>query len=71
MAHSFSTSDNQSLEQFTAGVLAKEPTVRLECFSGLEKYLLDETTSVDDGDVTEIIHGLFKWIEGSNFRVRT
>jgi len=69
MAENSSTTEKKTLEHFYSNVLSKEPTVRLECFPALEIYLSNENTSLECDDLTGFIHGLFKWIEGSNFRI--
>ncbi|CAF0958381.1 unnamed protein product [Rotaria sordida] len=69
MADSSPTTENKKLDDFYQSILSKEPTVRLECFSALENYLSDVNTSLECEDLTGFITGLFKWIEGSNFRI--
>ena len=69
MADKSSTTKNDNLDHFYANVLSKEPSTRLECFAALENHLSDDTASLECDDLTGFIHGLFKWIEGSNFRV--
>ena len=69
MADSSSKNENKTLNDFYISILSKEPSVRLECFPGLENYLSNIDTSIECDDLTGLIHGLFKWIEGSNFRV--
>ena len=69
MASNSSAIEHKNLDDFYQSVLSKEPSVRLECFPLLENYLSDTDTSLDCDDLTGFIHGLFKWIEGSNFRV--
>lgn len=64
------TKENKNLDDFYQNILSKEPTIRLECFPALEIYLSDVNTSLECNDLTGLINGLFKWIEGSNFRVR-
>jgi hypothetical protein len=70
MADTSSIIDNKTLDEFYPYVISKEPSIRLECFSELEKYLSDINNSVDCEDLTGFINGLVKWIEGSNYRVR-
>jgi hypothetical protein len=67
MAHS--SSENQNLDHFYQSVSSKEPSVRLECFPALEHYLSDVNTSTECENLSDFISALFKWIEGSNFRV--
>ena len=69
MAKASSTTEQKNLDDFYQNVLSKEPSVRLECFPALENYLSDVNTSLECEDLSGFIHGLFKWIEGSNFRV--
>ena len=69
MAEKTSSSENRNLDSFYSNVLSKEPSVRLECFPALEAYLADVSTSLECNDLTGLIDGLLKWIEGSNFRV--
>ncbi|CAF0975373.1 unnamed protein product [Rotaria sp. Silwood1] len=69
MADSSSTTENKKLDDFYKDVLSKEPTVRLECFPALINYLSDVNTSLECEDLTGFLNGLFKWIEGSNFRI--
>lgn len=66
---SSTTTENKNLDDFYQKILSKEPSIRLECFPALENYLSDVNTSLDCDDLTGIIDGLLKWIEGSNFRV--
>lgn len=70
MADKSSATKIDNLDHFYANVLSKEPSTRLECFAALENHLSDDNTSLECDDLTGFIHGLFKWIEGSNFRVR-
>ena len=70
MAENSSTTKIDNLDHFYASVLSKEPSTRLECFAELENHLSDDNASLECEDLTGFIHGLFKWIEGSNFRVR-
>ena len=62
--------DKPTLDSFYPNIISKEPSVRLECFSALENYLSDENSSVECDDLTGLIDGLLRWIEGSNFKVR-
>jgi hypothetical protein len=71
MAYTSSIRENKTLDQFYSNVLSKEPSVRLECFSSLENYLSNVNNSIDCEDLTGFINGLLKWIEGSNYRVRS
>jgi hypothetical protein len=61
---------NLNLDQFYPYVLSKEPSIRLECFPALERYLMNESNEIDCEDITGFLNGLLKWIEGSNYRVR-
>lgn len=65
------TKANKSLDEFYPHVLSKEPSVRLECFSSLENYLSDRNTSIDCEDLSGFINAVLKWVEGSNYRVRS
>lgn len=69
MAQTSTTTENKTLDDFYQNVLSKEPSIRLECFPSLENYLADVNTSLECEDLTGFIDGLFRWIEGSNFRV--
>ncbi|CAF4150626.1 unnamed protein product, partial [Rotaria magnacalcarata] len=69
MAGTSSTSQHKYLDDFYQSVLSKEPAVRLECFPSLENYLSDVNTSLECGDLTGFIDGLYRWIEGSNARI--
>ncbi|CAF4007084.1 unnamed protein product, partial [Rotaria magnacalcarata] len=69
MAGASSTSQHKYLDDFYQSVLSKEPAVRLECFPSLENYLSDVNTSLECGDLTGFIDGLYRWIEGSNARI--
>ncbi|CAM4936063.1 unnamed protein product [Rotaria socialis] len=69
MAEASSTSQHKYLDDFYQSVLSKEPAVRLECFPSLENYLSDVNTSLECGDLTGFIDGLYRWIEGSNARI--
>lgn len=62
--------DQSTLDSFYPNILSKEPSVRLECFSAFETHLSDENTSLECDDLTGLIDGLLRWIEGSNFKVR-
>ena len=70
MAYISSKEEKKTLDEFYPNVLSKDPSVRLECFSALEKYLSNGKNSNDCEDLTGFIDGLLKWIEGSNYRVR-
>ena len=69
MADNSTTIANGNLDQFYSGVISKEPSARLECFSTLESYLSDENASLECDDMPGFVSGLLKWVEGSNFRV--
>lgn len=62
-------SSSKTLEDFYLNVHSKEPSVRLDCFTGLETYLSDDNAAVDCADLAGFIDGIIRWIEGSNFRV--
>ena len=64
-----STTEHTNLDHFYQSVLSKEPNIRLECFSTLENYLSDASTSLECEDLTGFMNGIYKWIQGSNFRV--
>lgn len=71
MAAISSMTEKKTLDDFYRYVLSKDPNIRLECFSSLENYLMNLNNSTDCEDLDGFINGLLKWIEGSNYRVRS
>ena len=71
MADTSITKKNKSLDEFYPNVLSKEPSVRLECFSSLENYLSDRNHPIYCENLPGFIDAVLKWVEGSNYRVRS